>query len=364
MGRIRQPPSCCPRTFLLTATILSDIVGLVVGERCLSMTSKSKPKERASMNSESSFHYNMAEIEQEFRRLRDSTMQEYEQELERWREEEEIIAEAGRRYSEQTKSILTENGVDTENLFRGLARAWKEEERELDNFLSKVRPQLIDRDPELDVRAREQAARSLFSSSFGCSEAYLIGVDLLGPDAESIGGDEGEVGNPGTWLYGKKPGEIRHISTGSGSGCVGRAVPVPSKANWWFTWGVPKKGNYLFWAVINYYGFYLVKANDGCFSCKRADISAEARLSVHQQWSTPDKVSKIIDMGSQHIHKSSTLDGRKEWKFWQFLNVGPVFVKVSVSACTQAKGSGSYAEVNFKNGKSAYIDIPVILIST
>lgn len=317
------------------------------------------------MNSEFSPHSSVAEVEEEFRRLRKSTIAEYERELEQFRVEEAAMAERGRRYSEATKRMLRENGVDDKKLFRSLAKTWDEEQKELEDFLSEARPRLMEADPQLEERAREEATRALFLDGSGWSEAHLIGGDLLAPNEESIGGLEGKVGNPGTWLYQKKAKEvkIKDVSTGSGSGCVGRPVPVPVKFDWWYHWNPPKKGKYLFWPMVDYHGFYVIKADDGCFSCKRADISASIGIKVHQHWWRGVSGVSIVNLGSQHIDKSSLLHDKKSWKFYEYLDTSHIIVRARVSLCAQAKGSGSYAEVNFKDGKSAHVSAPIVLVS-
>lgn len=305
-------------------------------------------------------------LEEEFRRVREKTIAEYEHGLERFRAEEAVIADKSRRYSDDVKRLLTENGVNAEELFESLARTWKGQEEELDGYLAETRPALMEAEPDEGERAREEAAQSLLVAGSGWGEAHLIGADVLAPDKESIGGIEGDIGNPGTWMYppGAKEVKLKDVSTGSGSGCVGRAVPVPVEATWWYTWRPPQKGNYVFWAGARWHGFYFITADDGCFSCKSASLSARASIRVHQHWWRGERAISIAQHGSQHIHKSSHLGGSKTWKSYEYLDTSPVLVKAKVSLLAQAKGSGSYAEINFKDGKGAYISAPTILVST
>jgi hypothetical protein len=305
------------------------------------------------------------EIEEEFRRVRESTIVDYEGELERAREEEEIMARKGETYSEEVRRVMTENDVDAERLFRSLAKGWSRQQREFDAYLEERRPRLLEAEPNMEERAREDAAQALFVAGPEWSQAHFIGADVLAPDAESIGGYEGEIGNPGIWLYpnaAPKVG-IKDKEKGSGSGCVGRPVPVPVTKIWWYSFKPPKPGKYFFWAGVNYHGFYIVSAHDGCFSCKSAHVGASADVEVHQHGWRGTRTLSILNLGSQHINKSGLLQGSQTWKFYEALDTSPVTVKASVAIQAQAKGSASYAEVNFADGKGAYISAPTMLVS-
>jgi len=308
----------------------------------------------------------VVELEEEFRRVREGALAEYERELERFREEEAVMSDKARRYSDDIRRILDENGVEAERLFRSLETTWRGHEAERERDLAETRPALLEAEPDRDERAREEVARSLLVAGSGWSEMHLIGADVVAPDAALLEGLDGDIGNPGTWLYppGAKKVPLKHVASGSGSGCVGRPVPVPVEGVWWYTWKPPQKGTYQFWAGTNWHGFYFITADDGCFSCKSAHLSARASIRVHQHvWLGESGVS-IVQLGSQHIHKSGLLDGGTTWKSYEFLDTSPVMVKATVSLLAQAKGSGSYAEINFKDGKSAYVSAPIVMVST
>ncbi len=307
----------------------------------------------------------VVELEEEFRRVREPTIAEYDRELQRFREEEAVMADRSRRYSEDMRRILEENGVEAEQLFQSLKRTWAGQEDELQGYLAETRPALLEAEPDPDEWAREGAGRSLLVAGFDWSEAHLIGADLLAPDAESLGGVEGDIGNPGTWLYppGALKTKLKDVSSGSGSGCVGRAVPVPVKAIWWYSWKPPQKGTYAFWAGTSWRGFYFITADDGCFSCKSASLSARASIRVHQHWWRGESAISIAQQGGQHLHKSLLLDGSTTWKSYEYLDTSAVLVKAEVSLLARAKGSGSYAEINFKDGKGAFVAAPAIMVS-
>lgn len=314
------------------------------------------------MKEKSAFHNGFVEMEEEFRRLRKSILEEYENELKRLREELTTQPKEWGRREKETRRVLAESGIDVTRL-DALEEA---QEQLLDEFLQQVRPRFVDRAPEFDVHLRRKTVRSAFYSRFGWSRASLIGADLLAPDMESLVDIEGEVGNPGVWLYdANQVKDLQAVATGSGWGCWAYGhVPYANKAIWWYGWIPPETGTYRFWGCVDYHGFYILNADDSWYNCKNAEVHAFTDIDVHQYFWRGKKELRIIDKGDDNISESSVLSDSKCWSFYEQLGGGDaVWIKISFAIDCDARGGGSYAELNFATGKANYIDAPVMFIA-
>ncbi len=112
------------------------------------------------------------------------------------------------------------------------------------------------------------------------------------------------------------------------------------------------------------------KANDGCFTCKMAKAYATMSIATHQigVWQTGDEF-KICDIDADNVDTYGIIDKGVHLNTTRpVLGGAPVVIRVSVVVGTLAKGSGSYAEVDFKSksksgGELNYIWIPCVVAS-
>lgn len=226
-----------------------------------------------------------------------------------------------------------------------------------------MRPKFVDRDPEFDVRLREQALRAAFFSRFGWSQARLLGADLLSPNIASLEGVEGEVSNPGVWLYKPEKVDLMDNITDHGSGC-GLSIafhPLWSMGGWYYSWIPPKSGTYSILAGQEFHGFYILQANKGFFNCKRAGVRVYAELELHQYFDRGSRKRTVIDKEGQNISETGFLDGSLVWSFSEYLKGGDqVLITVYFDVLAEARGSGSYAEINFMDGNANYVNAPAV----
>ena len=308
------------------------------------------------MDHRKNFKSLLAEMEGEFREFRKSKLDEYESDLERAKADFRIQEKERDKLEQERRASLSELGVDTDKL----DAKEKEEEKRLEKFLRKVRPQFVDREPEFDVRLREQALRAAFFSRFGWSQAHLLGADRLAPNIESLEGVEGEVSNPSVWLYDATKLDVSAVETGKGSGC-GRYLDFVNRINWYYSWVPPETGHYSILAAQEYHGFYMLQANWTWYSCKGAAVRADAMLQLHQYFDRKKRKETVIDKVDTNIYKTGFLDGSIVWSFSEYLK-GEDEVRISVmfDVDADARGSGSYAEINFEDGKANYVNAPVV----
>lgn len=312
------------------------------------------------MDDQKNFKSLLGEMEEEFREFRKSKIDKYESGLERAKADFRIQEKEREKLSQERRAILSEIGIDTDKL----DAKEKAEEKRLEKFLLEARPKFVDRDPEFDFRLREQALRAAFFSRFGWSQARLLGADLLSPNIASLEGVEGEVSNPGAWLYKPEKVEVMEDATGHGWGCgpAGLALhPFYTMGGWYYSWIPPKTGTYSILAGQEFHGFYILQANKGFFNCKRASVLAYAEFELHQYFDRGSRKRTVIDKEGQNISETGFLDGSLVWSFSEYLRGGDqVLIYVFFNVLAEADGSGSYAEINFMAGNANYVNAPVV----
>ncbi|MEW5801372.1 MAG: hypothetical protein AB1847_04625 [bacterium] len=308
------------------------------------------------------FSRSIAEIEEEFRQLRKSILEEYDGELLRVKEESAVRSEEMARKEEEVRRTLAESGIEIGKL-DGMEDARK---LRLDEFLHRVRPRFVDMAPRFDIHLREKTARLAFSSSLGSSQASLLGADLLASDMEFLAKIEGEIGNPSVWLYdANQLKDLMSVAKGSGWGWGAYGhVPYANQAIWWYSWVPPETGTYWIYAGMYYHGFYILYADDNWYTSKNAEVHAFTDIEAHQYYWHGKKEIRIIDRGNDNISESSNLSGSSIWSFNEHFGAGDtVLFKVRFALDTDARGDGSYAELNFSTGKANYIGAPIVIVT-
>ena len=310
-------------------------------------------------------------IKEEFELLKEHDIKEYEAELSAARKSISRIEERSKVISRRIQSIAKENNIDLAKLHS----VHDDEDTLLSEYLSEIRPKLVDR-PSLfqsDLRIKAMYAPALDSSPV--KRAEPLGSLLLAPDTKHFENMEGERGNPWLAPSGGDAGRI-HIGqsfsgSGTGSGCWGVGyIYSPDVANVYFYYTPPKTGILSIQAWTILHGFYIAKANDGCFTCKSAKAFAKIRIGTHQNgvWQDGEEF-KICDIDDDNVDTYAVVDKGIHLNTKRpVLSNAPVMIRVSVTVGTMAKGSGSYAEVDFKTkakkgGELNYIWVPCVVVS-
>lgn len=110
-------------------------------------------------------------------------------------------------------------------------------------------------------------------------------------------------------------------------------------------------------------GFYIVRADDGIFSSKKAGITLDGYIKVFQYfWDTLDfTVLKYYD---DNINKSGRFDKFLQANFDVELGgADPVFVQFTLQFDAMAVGGGSEAELNFKDGNANSVRQPLLYVN-
>jgi hypothetical protein len=302
-----------------------------------------------------------SEYEDEFQVIRQSIHDDYESRVARWREARDSELEENRKRQREIEETLTNCGINI-NPLKALEDA---EEQKLEDFIKKVRSPLIENEPKTEQRTREHLLRSTFYSRSGFTQASLIGADLFVPDMKHLKGIQGVLGNPSVWLQDKVLfKDLSAISTGDGWGCWASGhVPYAHELVWSYVWVPPKTGNYKIVAQIDYHGFYIIRADDRWYNCKKASLNAYTDIEAIQYFPKGKIEHRIIDLEDDNISQSGFVSGSKVWSFTDYFGGGdPVWFVIGFYIDVNARGGGSYSELNFANGNANYIRAPIVFV--
>jgi hypothetical protein len=219
----------------------------------------------------------------------------------------------------------------------------KEDTRKLKTYLEQTRPPLISR-PSMGAGDARQTAQSALRPGFTVAIPPYVGF-YYPPDTrgEVLPVDPSRI-------------KIKDESSGSGWGWEATAHhPVPP-ADVVFTFIPDQNAHYLLTARFAFHGFYVLKADDGFFTSKDANVTLDFSLDTYQFVDRGPKSFTIIDLEGDNIDEFENYDNVLSFTDTQELRQGePVVVTASITVNAGASGSGSYAEINFADGDANYI---------
>ncbi len=308
-------------------------------------------------------------FENEFQELKAATIQEFEEELEGWKKLQKRLKpkrlERVKRFHGCLEAAMAESGIETKVVER-LRQYHDQESKELQQQLAELRAGIRDDDPDLMNRAHRQLHFNLArlqhvekrKQAF-CIDAHVVaGPDML-QELKKSGGylnpPPGVKQNP--YANSTKPDTLKlkasHSGSGSGMGAYGKPFPV---WGFFYFYYVPPADTGVVTATLDmfYYGFWLVKADDGCWDNK----DASASLDVWMRWQQGPYVSPwtkhpFMWAAGDNIYFYKVHIGEIDSYSRQIgplLGGHPVWITVAVGLEVDARGGGSHAEINYADG--------------
>ncbi len=307
-------------------------------------------------------------IQEEFEHLKKQDINDYEAKIEVAKEAKARSEERSKVIAKRLYRVTKKHNMDLSELHS----IYDDEDEFYSKYLTEIRAKLLDRSSQAqsDLKIKAMYAPALNTSSI--ENVKLLGSLMLAPDIRHFEDIKGERGNP--WLT-PDDNEFIHIGqkytgSGTGSGCwnIGY-IYSPDCAHIYFHYMPPKTGNIFIQAWSILHGFYIARANDGCFTCKMAKTYAKMQIDTCQNgiWQSGDSF-KICDIDDDNVDTYGIIDkGILLETSRLVLSNAPVTIRVSIYVGTLAKGSGSYAEVDFKskakNGSELnYIRVPCVAV--
>ncbi len=147
---------------------------------------------------------------------------------------------------------------------------------------------------------------------------------------------------------------------GAGSGLFGSGV---GKNQSWVEFGFWYRPRVTrFYSVIpqfRFRGFYVVRADDGFFTSKRARVAVSAWTNVYQyNWKGWNHVN-VLNRSGSNINESKRLDVDRHTYNSYLLGGGDwAYIRCTIGLYVYARGSGSRARNDFATGNANYLCVP------
>jgi hypothetical protein len=247
---------------------------------------------------------------------------------------------AGEAYEKKQLEYIRAAGINLHDF----ERDQKEESLNLKSYLEQTRPPLISR-PTMGAADAISAA----------NRAALFGGVILPP--------YGGFSYPpeGTKVLPLIPSQIKIESHDTGAGIgwgLATAGPPPAVVEVGFYFVPDQNAHYTFTASFAFHGFYILKADDGVFTSKEASVLLGFSLQAYQYDLRPPKsFPNLIDRDSQKINEFDSYDNVLTFSDSQDFRQGePVVIIATITYNASARGDGSFAQIDFKDGDANYID--------
>ena len=160
-------------------------------------------------------------------------------------------------------------------------------------------------------------------------------------------------GNIDLWVYAQGAG-----SGLGGTGAASRTLIM----DWWFTYIPTTSGLYNHSISVPYHGFYIVRAFDDFFTSKEAHARIDLSAAGYQYGYKPTSSVNLLNVRGQNINVNSRFDGWRTMYYADLLAADRAYLRVSSSFYVYARGSASYAQLNFNDGPANYIGVPWVYV--
>jgi len=227
----------------------------------------------------------------------------YEHELKKFRETAGRLEASRKQREAQLRDFFVASNLSVDQLKKG-----EEESQEyLTQFLTEVRPALANQEPK-GAQPSLDRARIIDAHAPNGRTLNVAAATLLAPEASFLDGNPGEQGNP--WVLPWNPGRV-HISQssrGDGSGCGAHGIQPPSEAIFWYVFTPDRRAIWNLWPFTSLDGFYLMRADDGFFTCKYADVEVNIDMDVYQYFWHGAKQVILLDRHHDNIDVGERFD--------------------------------------------------------
>jgi len=114
---------------------------------------------------------------------------------------------------------------------------------------------------------------------------------------------------------------------------------------------------------VKFRGFYILRADDKWWNSKYARVQCDVRVRAYQYNWKSQAVHPVINHGDDNIDLNTRFDDTRHFYYSFLAGAGDLaWIRVMVRLYAYAKGSGSYAELNFASGSANYLQTPHVHI--
>jgi hypothetical protein len=151
---------------------------------------------------------------------------------------------------------------------------------------------------------------------------------------------------------------------GGGWGCWAFAYPDPViTVERWFYFTPPTSGVYSMFIFQPYDGFYIVRADDGFWTCKESWVKVDGFTSVYQYYWGSDSWFTVLSIEGDNIDRADRLDTVYVSPYVASLGGGDIaYILLTQRLRLFTRGDGSYAELNFNEGVANVLHPPYVMV--
>ena len=310
---------------------------------------------------------NVAILDQLVRQLNEYRFKEYEAGLLWQKAQFDRAAKLEKNRDKARRELLQSSGINLANLDRARTKEQRSQTKELRDFIEEFKPSVIARAGKGAADAKVAAVRSATFAEAGHLVLPPFASSIFVSDKAVLANDPGESGsgaiNSG-WVFPDDPSKIRLMTSGQADVWCFQAVAGPGDPEFAVHFGfVPAStATYEMTAVLAFHGFYILRSDDGYFSCKHAEVGLSVQMNVHQYVDIAWKAfPALIDRSEDNVEEVTTYDRTQFLDYTTVLKAGdPVVATIKGTLHAFARGSGAYAELNFQAGTANYIE-PLLL---
>jgi len=306
---------------------------------------------------------NLEILDKRFRELSEYRFKEFEAGLLRQKALFDRAAKFEKSREKARREFLESTGINLANLDRGRAKELRSQTKELREFLDEFKPTAVSRPGKGAADTKDAAVRSAAFAEAGHLVLPPFASSIFVGDKGVLANDPGETGsgaiNSG-WIFPEDPAKIRMMTSGQADVWCFQAVAGPADPEFAvnFAFIPATTATYEMTAILAFHGFYILRSDDGYFSCKHAEVKLSVQMNVNQYvdigWQS---FPALIDRDESNVEEVTTYDRTQFLDYTTVLKAGdPVVVTVKGTLHAFARGSGAYAELNFQAGTANYIE--------
>jgi len=291
------------------------------------------------------------EILEQLKELREMTKAEIEQEFEK---ENALRASANKREKEKEKTSrmeMLEAGIKVE----ALERRDEEENEVARKRIERVRKELI----ETQLRPEDYEFPGLEETLLADADAIdmpLVGRELYASAPEFLAGIDGDVQPTSAVPY--NPHTANPWCWARGGGWWSSAS-ISIYSTFWFYFYPAANRYYSVLPQVRYRGFYILRADDKWWNSKYARVVTDVRVRAYQYNWKPETVYPVLNHGDDNISVNPRFDADRTFYYSFLAGAGDLaWIRVNVRIYAYARGSGSYAEMNFADGVANWLQVP------
>ncbi len=298
----------------------------------------------------------LSKIQKSFQTLNTEMIEEYEHKVKQFKAEEKLRYKEIEEKNKRKRKILDDAGYNTTLI----DKLEKEDSEAFLKTLSSRREALINRK---SVLATELQSRHFYTEILNDESRKTMqpfGACLMASDQKLLDNIEGVRGNP--WILPYDPSKIDIKDSGSIDIWCWQAYggPPPTTANIWFNFVPNSTGLWNLSAIIAFHGFYILRSDDSWYNCRRAWVKLTAKMWVHQYAWQPVKKFTLLDKSETNANYTKLFDSTEWLDTTAVLKAGDLaWILVTFEVEGFGEGSGTYGELNFKDGSANYV-LPVL----